>query len=299
MTQIEETFELLPVEQILPNPEQPRAYFDPEELRGLSESIVKHSLLQPIRVEGPYTNIEGHKGPVYFLVDGERRLRATKLAQILTIKAVVDSPHTKDGKHLVNAIIANLQRSDLNAVEEARAFGKLRANRWLIRDIARMVGRSIGHVDLRLKLLEFEQEIQELLAAGKLPIDPNVIYGLFKLPDAIRVKMAMRYAQKEMTVFGIRHSLSRILNHYGESTDRDLTQTKTSPALEMAGKPENASRIFINLSKEGIAPAWSLIEEAAKATCNSCELSDMASVKMCQDCPAVELVKRITKLASE
>ncbi len=300
MSPSEETFKLIPVEQILPNPEQPRTHFDMEGLGGLSESIREHGLIQPIRVEGPYADIEGYPEPVYFLVDGERRLRASKMASIPTIKAVVDPPHNlKDGKRLVDAIIANLQRSDLDAIEEGRAFAKLRSSRWVIRDIARLVGRSIGHVNFRMRLLDFEPEIQELIAASKIPLDPIVISGLFKLPDAIRVKMAMRYAQKEMTTSGIRNSISRVLKHFGEEIDRDLTKSRASPAIELSEKPEDVSRIFTILSKEGSAPAWSLIEQAAKETCNGCELHDMASVKMCHDCPAVELVRRISKLAAE
>ncbi len=294
-----ETFEILSVDQIQPNPDQPRLFFDLEELKSLSASIQEHGLLQPIRVEGPYPGSE-NESPVYYLVDGERRLRATKLAGIPTIKAIVIDPAIKKEEgSLVPALVANVQRSDLNPIEESKAFAKLREMRYTIRNIATMVGRTPSYISLRLKLLDFEPEIQELFSTRMLPIDPEVIYGLDRLPEKIRVKTAIRFAQKGSGTESIRRGLAKISSNYCQDRDRDLTKSKTSPMLEIAGNQSDNPKIFQVLSKEGIVPLWQLIELASKETCKYCPFGETASIKMCKDCGAVDLVRHLIKLAHD
>lgn len=294
-----ESFENLPVDQIQPNPDQPRLVFDLEELKSLSASIQEHGLLQPVRVEGPYPGIVSD-APVYFLVDGERRLRATKLAGLPSIKAIVIDPtNKKEDGNLAPALVANLQRADLNPIEEAKAYAKLREMRHTIRNIAVMIGRSIGHINFRLKLLDFEPEIQELFISRMLPLDPEVVYGLDRLPEKIRVKTAIRFAQKGSGTESIRRGLAKISMNYCQDKDRDLTKSKTSPMLEISGNDPNNSKIFQVLNREGIVPPWELVELASKETCKYCPFGETASIKLCKDCGAVDLIRHLTKLAHE
>lgn len=285
----------IPLEQILPNPDQPRKEFDQQELNSLAESIKEHSLIQPITVEGPFQDTGQ-----YVLVDGERRWRAHKIAGLATIEAVV-RPLNGDSRQerFIQALVANSQRSDLNPIEEGKAYKKLNDSGMTQFEIARKLGKSAGFVSLRLKLLEFDAGIQELLILHKLPLDPMVIYGLLKLPDEMRTTLAMKYARKGMTTGGIRISLSRITKNLNSDRDVPLTYSKRAPVIAMSGYGEDA-KIFKMLGKESIKlPEWELVNQAATATCDECELADMASTQLCKDCPAVDLLRRLNKLVEQ
>ena len=108
----------LPLESVIPDPTQPRKKFDEEKLKELAESIKQHGLLEPILVKP----IEDGK---YQIIAGERRWRACKIAGLPTIKAIVwEGEISEDKKHLLQ-IIENLQRDDLNPIEEAESYKKL------------------------------------------------------------------------------------------------------------------------------------------------------------------------------
>lgn len=287
MTQLLE----IPVEKIRPNPEQPRLEFDSVEIASLAESIRENGLIQPITVE--------ERGGEYVLIDGERRLRAVKLLKLGVIQAVVNGANGKKSDKFTKAVVANLQRSDLNPIEEGKAFLKWRAKGLTVNQMARMVGRSNGHVNMRIKLVDFEPEIQNLFAERKLPIDPTLVYSLFKLPDDLRVKLALRYAAQGTTVSRINQSITRILNAMDQPHDVDISQGERSPAEVMSGEEERTPHLLKLLEKDGALPQWDLIQRAAKGTCEHCNLSDMASAQTCKECPAVELLKRLNKIISE
>ena len=127
--------ETIRIDLILPNPEQPRVDFPAEELQGLAASIQANGLIQPIVVE------EVEQG--YILHDGERRLRACKALGWAEIAAVVVPPLNGTAAHdrLMRALVANVQRQDLNPVEEARAYARLRDEHGLSgQEIADRVG---------------------------------------------------------------------------------------------------------------------------------------------------------------
>lgn len=274
------------VEDIVPNPEQPRVEFDPAEIESLAESIESNGLIQPIVVE------EAQDG--YVLVDGERRLRAVKsLGRALIEAKVITFAERRD--KFTQAVVANMQRSDLNPIEEAQAYQKLNASGVTISTIARMVGRSIGHVNTRLKMLEFEPEVRELFAKRKLPIDQHVIWDLLKLPEERRSALATKYAASGMSASGIKRSLTRILRNL-EQPDTPLRGRKRSPAAIMSDMPAENRMVMMAGTENGL-PQWELINQAAAETCTACDLNDLASAQMCKDCPAVELLKRLNKLA--
>lgn len=130
------------VEDIVPNLEQPCVDFDPAEIENLAQSIEEHGLIQPIVVE----QNNGH----YVLIDGERRWRAVKSLGLATISAVVHTYDEKPADKLAQSVVANMQRSDLNPIEEGEAFEKLYQAGMTISTIARTVGRSIGYVNNHL-----------------------------------------------------------------------------------------------------------------------------------------------------
>ena len=283
---------MIPVEDVLPNPDQPREEFDSAEIESLAQSIKEHGQIQPVKVE----EHAGH----YTLIDGERRLRATKLLGRDLIRAEVHTYDESPVDKFTQALAANLQRADLNPIEEGKAFKKLHKQGKTLRTIASMAGKSITHINFRLKLLDFEPEIQELFAARKLPIDPATVYAIASLPDELRARMAARYAARGTGGTGIKASVSRILRtEQDEAADVPLAGRKRSPASILSDAPDGESRIMKLAGESGSMPQWELINKAAAETCESCDLNDMASAKMCKDCPAVELLKRLNRMAGE
>jgi ParB family chromosome partitioning protein len=151
----------LPVGQLRPNRFQPRRDFDPEALAELASSIRAQGVVQPIVVtpdaEGAYT-----------IVAGERRWRAAQEAGLDQVPVVVRD--VRDDRQLLElALVENLQRSDLNPIEEALAFQALQEELGLAQDeIAAQVGKSRPAISNSLRLLNLPQRVQELLRAGKL-----------------------------------------------------------------------------------------------------------------------------------
>jgi ParB family chromosome partitioning protein len=147
-------------ELISPNPNQPRRQFDEEALIALSESIKARGILQPLVVR-PLP------GGSYELVAGERRLRAAKLAGLEQVPAVVRE--TAEGERLELALIENMARQDLNAVEEARACATLVDDLGITKEeVGRRVGRSRVAVSNLVRMLELPDEVLEMIQAGEL-----------------------------------------------------------------------------------------------------------------------------------
>ena len=151
--------EVIPVERIRPNPDQPRKAFDAEALESLVESIRRVGVLQPIVVRPD--------GFEYVLVAGERRWRAARGAGLSEIPALVRD--TDAAGSLTEALIENLQREDLSPLEEAAAFQQLEQDFGMTHaEIGKRVGRSRTAVSNTLRLLNLSPAIQALLAAGAL-----------------------------------------------------------------------------------------------------------------------------------
>lgn len=151
----------IPLEAICANRYQPRQEFDESALDELKESIVQHGVLQPILVR----QLPAEKG--YELVAGERRFRAARLAGLTTVPALVRP--LSDAASTEIALIENLQREDLNAIEEASAYQNLLQNFGLTQELlAERVGRSRSHIANMMRLLKLDARVQEYLANGSL-----------------------------------------------------------------------------------------------------------------------------------
>ena len=153
-------YQLLPIYKVEPNPDQPRQDFDEEELQALSESIAIHGVIQPLTVR------ELPSG-YYQIIAGERRWRAARMADVREIPAVIVEADDKKAMEL--ALIENLQRQDLNAVEEAWGYHSLMADYGLTQEeAASRVGKSRPAVANSLRLLQLPGEILEMVRSGKL-----------------------------------------------------------------------------------------------------------------------------------
>lgn len=150
----------LPVELVVPNPKQPRRSFDPDALQALANSIADRGVLQPILVRPM-------PGGRYELVAGERRWRATQLAGLGELPALVQE--RDDATTLQAALIENMARADLNPVEEARAISALVEDMGLTREaVGRMVGRSRVAISNLLRILDLPDDALDLIGDGRL-----------------------------------------------------------------------------------------------------------------------------------
>ena len=144
----------LEIDSIVPGPMQPRTQFDDDSLGHLADSIKSHGIVQPVLVR--------RIGDHYELVAGERRWRAAKLAGLRTIPAVVKEIDDKD--LLEVALIENVQREDLNPIEEAQAYSKLIETVGLTQEaLAERVGRDRSYITNYLRLLKLPEDIQQLV----------------------------------------------------------------------------------------------------------------------------------------
>lgn len=151
---------MLPLQRVEPNPNQPRQDFDPEALESLAESIRVHGVVQPLTVRET-------AGGYYQIIAGERRWRASRMAGLLEVPAVVIE--ADDAKAMELALIENLQRQDLNPVEESLGYQSLIQDFGLTQDqAAQRVGKSRPAVANALRLLALTPDVLELVRSGQL-----------------------------------------------------------------------------------------------------------------------------------
>jgi ParB family chromosome partitioning protein len=190
------------VEKVKPNPYQPRREFDDARLKDLAESIRMYGILQPLvvtrrEVEKP----DGGLVSEYELISGERRLRASKLAGLSQVPALIRSGQEDARVKLELAIIENLQREDLNAVDRARAFDRLlKEFGFKHAQIAAKVGKSREYVSNTLRILSLPEEILNALSEGK--ITDGHTRPLLMLVDRKEEQMTLfkEIVYKKMTV---------------------------------------------------------------------------------------------------
>lgn len=199
----------LPLADILPNPWQPRHEFDEEALTDLADSIRREGVLSPILV----VRREGDT----LLVSGERRLRAAKIAGLETIPAIVRQ--LDDRAMATIALVENIQRADLNALEEAQGYARLMADTGQsAAQVAEAVGKSRAHVANMVRLLDLPEEVLALLAEGRLTAGHG--RALLGIPDpADLVALALEAAQLGYSVRQV-EELARSLKD-GNKPDAD------------------------------------------------------------------------------
>jgi len=191
-----ERVESLAVESISPNPFQPRKHFDEAALKELSDSVKKHGLLQPIVV------IETDNG--YLLIAGERRLRAHKLAKIPTIKAIIADAHIDEFRLRELALIENIQRENLNAIELANSYAELIEVHKITHDeLSSIVHKSRSQITNTMRLLALSSYAKEKVSSGKISQGhAKVIVGLDEKKQKIIIdsiigqKLSVRDAEK-------------------------------------------------------------------------------------------------------
>jgi len=217
----------LPVEKINKGEYQPRLSIDPDALQDLAESIKAQGLVQPVVVR----RIEGGN---YELIAGERRWRAAQMAGLHTIPAIIrDIP---DQAAAAMSLIENIQREDLNPLEEALAMSRLISDFGLThQQTAESVGRSRASVTNLLRLIDLQEKTKELL--GKRQLDMGHARALLALEGQLQIETAQKVAKNQLSVRETERLVKKI-----NSTDGD--KSKTTPpqkALEVLKLEESIS----------------------------------------------------------
>ncbi len=215
-------FQEIPITSISPNPRQPRDVFDDERLEELAASIKEVGLLQPVVVRS--IGVDGFE-----LIMGERRWRASKLAGLDRVPAIVRS--TQDDEMLREALIENLQREQLNALEEAAAYRQLLDDFGATHEVlAKKVGRSRSHITNTLRLLNLPSNVQLRLAAGT--ISAGHARALLTLDDpAAMDRLASRIVAEGLSVRTVEEIVALGEATAGPAPRKPRAKQPVAPAL--------------------------------------------------------------------
>ncbi|MFT4161514.1 ParB/RepB/Spo0J family partition protein [Shinella sp.] len=194
---------LVPIEFVGRNPRNPRRYFDESELQDLASSIRQHGIVQPVVVR---TTADSR----YEIIAGERRWRAAQLAGLIEIPVIIRD--VDDRTALEIAIVENVQRSDLNPLEEAMGYELLIADHgYTQNDLGEIIGKSRSHVANSLRLLKLPEPVREMLASGTLsagharaliPTSDPVALAKAVVAKGMSVRDAERLAQNDIKTQG-------------------------------------------------------------------------------------------------
>ena len=234
----------LPVEDINPGRFQPRTNFDEEKLLELTNSIKNHGVLSPILVREVGLN-------KYEVIAGERRLRASKNAGLKTIPTLIDQKQDKDA--LESALIENLQREDLNAVEEARGYDRLKREFGLTQDeVAASTGKARSTIANSLRLLSLPVKVLDMLSSGK--IEKGHAKLLASMDPLKAEKAANNIIKNKLTVKDLAGLSSKKTNKkiQTKTKDRDLLIVEEEMSenfghkVEIEAKNKKSGKVVIN-----------------------------------------------------
>jgi ParB family chromosome partitioning protein len=197
------------ISKIYPNKKQPRKNFEDKEIKELSESIKNQGLIQPIVVRETSDSM-------YEIIAGERRWRACQLAGLHSVNCVVMSVDDKNVYEL--ALIENIQRENLNVVEEAKAYKNLiELNGMKNEELSNKIGKSSSHISNLIRLLDLDDEIQQMIINGK--ISMGHARALIGVPNA--VEKAKEIFEKKLSVRDVEKSTSKHKQTRKKQTEKD------------------------------------------------------------------------------
>tara|TARA_X000001036_G_scaffold57451_1_gene47212 strand:- start:609 stop:1442 length:834 start_codon:yes stop_codon:yes gene_type:complete len=197
------------ISKIYPNKKQPRKNFEEKEIRELSESIKNQGLIQPIVVREISDSM-------YEIIAGERRWRACQLAGLHSVNCVVMSVDDKSVYEL--ALIENIQRENLNVVEEAKAYKNLiELNGIKNEELSKKIGKSSSHISNLIRILDLDNEIHQMIIDGK--ISMGHARALIGVPNA--VERAKEIFEKKLSVRDVEKSTSKHKQIRKRQTEKD------------------------------------------------------------------------------
>ena len=211
----QQTIKEVDLKDINPGRFQPRTNFDSEKLSELTNSIKNHGVISPILVREVGLN-------KYEVIAGERRLRASKAANLKTIPCIIDQK--KDQDALESALIENLQREDLNAVEEARGYDRLKREFGLTQDeVASATGKARSTIANSLRLLTLPTKVLDMLSSGQ--IEKGHAKLLASLDEQEAIKAAENIVKNKLTV--------KDLSNQSSTKKKNNLKTKTTKDTDL------------------------------------------------------------------
>jgi ParB family chromosome partitioning protein len=231
----------LPIAAITRNPYQPRQAIEQVELESLSRSIAEHGVLQPILV----TQVAGG----YRLIAGERRVRAAEMAGLERIPAIIRS--ADEASQLAWALIENLQRADLNALDEARAFRQLIDEFGLSHDeVGSRVGRARSTIANSLRLLDLAPEVQQAVADGR--ISEGHARALAGLDDgAAQAETVRRVIDRRLSVRQTEELVRRLQAESSVGAKRTRAVNPDLERLEKGLREALATKVTVTSARRG------------------------------------------------
>jgi ParB family chromosome partitioning protein len=239
--ELSDSMKEISIDRIVANPYQPRSNWDIKELEELAESIKVNGILQPIVVRPAGQNYE--------LIVGERRFRAARLAELKTIPALIRK--ASDEELLELALIENIHRTDLNAVERARAYQSYMVTFNLTQqEVASRLGKDRSDVANYIRLLDLPEQVQQMLADGQLSM--GHARAILALPtDDLRKKLANRAMAGRLSV----REVERLVKQYITDTDKKNRPMPIKPAhildLENRLTSSLGTKVTIETQKNG------------------------------------------------
>ncbi len=206
---------MISLDQILPNRYQPRTTFVETELEELAQSIKEHGVLQPIVIR--------RKGDgMYELIAGERRFRAAKIAGMTTIPSLIRN--SNDEKALAVALVENIQRQNLNPMEEAKAYSRLMGEFGLTQDlVSRSVGKDRSSIANILRLLSLPKDVQEFIESGAISLGhAKVLAGLSTVQA--QLQLAQKIVSEQLSVRQVERMISGHKKGRGSGSKKEEPQ---------------------------------------------------------------------------
>ena len=236
------------IEAIVPNPRQPRTVFDPEALQELADSIRQLGLIQPPIVQQVQASDGLVSAPRYQLITGERRWRAARLAGLQHVDVIVKEATPQEMLEL--ALVENIQRADLNPLEEAQAYQQLADEFGLTQErIAERVGRSRVSVANTMRLLRLPQEVKEALLAAR--ISEGHARALLMLDEEDEELLALRTTIKKRLSVRQTEELVRRLQMATQTADRQRSRSPETESLEREFRDGLGTRVDLFRSRKG------------------------------------------------
>ena len=262
-----EEAKLLKISLIQANPSQPRKRFSDEELKELSESIKQFGVIQPLLVK--------KQGPIYEIIAGERRFRAAKLAGLAEVPVLIRNYDEKLGKEV--ALIEDIQREDLNAVEEALAYQSLISEYDLSQEeLAERLSKKRTTITNSLRLLKLEEEILNYIREGKLKEGhgrallaiPEGKKRLALARECVEKKLSVREVEKRSQEQTVQKKKKKPLSGQLSSIFKDLEEKmreNLGTKVKIIPKNENKGKLEIEYySQEDLERIYVLLEGKAK-----------------------------------
>lgn len=211
----------LPIEKLIPNKEQPRKTFSAEELAELSASIKEKGIIQPILVK--------KTGQDYQIIAGERRWRAAQIAGLQTVPALVKDVNSQEVLEL--ALIENIQRHDLNPIEEAEAYYALAEKYKLTqKEISEKVGKDRATVANSLRILGLAKDVREMVKRGDLQLGhAKVLLGITELD--VQKKLAAKASKDSLSVRALEKLIKKTKSEANSSDKIDIELDSVEPTL--------------------------------------------------------------------